>query len=59
VLFTHVFLLSHGLDFSLTFREMYSLAVTIAQAGEQGHKAEETKKLCRSIIEKYVISASH
>jgi len=38
---------------------MYSLAVTIAQAGEQGHKAEETKKLCRSIIEKYVISASH
>src|SRR3990167_7515755 len=53
VLYTHVFLLMNGVDFTLTSEEMYNFAVTIAEAGEKGHKPEETKKICISIIEKY------
>jgi death-on-curing family protein len=57
ILYTHIFLLSHGIDYTLTYGEMYHFAVLIAQAGEKGIKADKTKRICRSIIEKYTTDA--
>jgi death-on-curing family protein len=57
ILYTHIFLLMHGIDYTLTYGEMYHFAVAIAQAGEKGIKADETKRLCRKIIEKYTTDA--
>lgn len=52
VLFTHVFLLMHGIDFVLNYKEMYSWAVGIAVFSEKLN-GEETKNICREIIEKF------
>lgn len=53
VLYTHIFLLMNGVDFTLTSEEMYSLAIAIAEAGEKRHKPEETKQVCIKIFEKF------
>lgn len=53
VLFTHFFLLMNGIDYTLTSREMYAFAVAIAEAGERGIKADETKGQCKEIISKF------
>ena len=53
VLFTHFFLLVHDIDFSLKPSEMYTLAIIIARAGEDNIDAQETKQLCKKIIEKF------
>lgn len=53
VLYTHIFLLMNGVDFTLTSEEMYNLAIAIAEAGEKGHKPEETKQVCIKIFEMF------
>lgn len=50
VLFTHIFLISHRINFTLTFKEMYDFAVFIAEAGGKGINSGKTKELCRRII---------
>jgi death on curing protein len=54
VMFTHNFLLKNGLDFVLSSKELFAFAVVVARAGEVGRNNEETKKLCRHIIEEHV-----
>jgi death-on-curing family protein len=50
VLFTHFFLLRHGLDLSLTAADLYNFTVYLARAGERGISPEDTKDWCRRII---------
>lgn len=53
VLFTHIFLLGHGVDYTLRFNEMYNFAIFIAGAGEKGIDSDTTKKWCRDVIEEF------
>lgn len=53
VLFTHIFLLSHGIDYTLRFNEMYNFAVLIARSGEKGIDSEATKQWCKEIIKEF------
>jgi prophage maintenance system killer protein len=50
VLFTHLFLYIHNIDFSLSFKDMYAWAATIAKSSENGTKTKKVEKLCRKII---------
>ncbi|HBL52295.1 MAG TPA: hypothetical protein DDZ05_03705 [Candidatus Blackburnbacteria bacterium] len=50
ILFTHVFLLRNGVDFTLSYKEMYNFAVIIAKASEQKILMADTKNLCQKII---------
>lgn len=50
VLYTHYFLLSHEIDYTLSFNEMFYFAVTVAKAGEQRISAEKTREWCKTII---------
>lgn len=52
VLFTHVFLLMHGIDFVLSNKDMYNLAVAVAYFSKD-LTGEQTKKICKEIIRKY------
>lgn len=53
VLFTHVFLLLHGADFTLRFNELYHVAIFIARTGEKGINNETTKQWCKEIISEF------
>ncbi len=53
VLYTHWFLLMNGVEFTLTAKEMYVFAVTVAKAGEKDINAETTKQWCKEIINKF------
>lgn len=53
VLFTHFFLLSHDIDFTLDYKEMYHFAVTIALVSETGITAERTKRWAKLILKKF------
>lgn len=53
VLFTHIFLLLHGIDFTLRFNEMYNFAIFIARASENGIDSETTKQWCKEVIEEF------
>ena len=53
LLFTHVFLLIHAIDFTLNYEEMLSFALIIALSGINKISSEETKELCKDIIYKY------
>ena len=58
VLFTHFFLLSNGVDYTLSYKEMYNFAVEIARAGEAQLSGDDTKVLCKKIIENFTEDAS-
>lgn len=53
VLFSHLFLLRHKIDFTLTYGEMVNLAIEIASAGEKGIPYEVTKTWCAQIIAEF------
>lgn len=53
VLFTHFFLLRHGIEFDLSFGEIYNLAVFVAQAGERGIGGDAARKICSKVIEDF------
>lgn len=53
VLFTHIFLLIHGIDFNLRYNELYHFAVFVARASEQGISSERTKEWCKMIIAEF------
>ncbi|KKP59318.1 MAG: Death-on-curing family protein [Candidatus Gottesmanbacteria bacterium GW2011_GWA1_34_13] len=50
VMYTHIFLLWHGLDLSLYYNEMFYFALTVAKAGEEGINSEKTRNWCKTII---------
>ena len=53
VLFTHYFLLAHGVDFNLSYNELFFFAVTVAKAGERGISSEKTRDWSKKIIERF------
>ena len=53
ILFTHFFLIIHGIDFEFSSNELFNFAATIAGAAENGIKPEETLKWCRKIIRQF------
>lgn len=53
VLFTHVFLLNHGIDYELSYAEMFNFAIAVARAGESGITSEKTRDWCRVVIAKF------
>ena len=55
VLFTHLFLLRHKIDFTLTYGEMVNFAIEIASAGEKGISYETTKQWCAQIIAEFTM----
>lgn len=57
VLFTHIFLLIHEVDYTLSDKEMYNFAIEIARAGEENIKAEDSKGICKAIIEKFTMDS--
>jgi len=52
VLFTHVFLLLHGIDFILSDKDVYNWAVSVAVFSKD-LSSEQTKDICKLIIEKF------
>jgi death-on-curing protein len=52
VLFTHVFLFWHGIDFILSPKGMYNFAVLLANSSE-ARGARETKEICKLVINKF------
>ena len=55
VLFTHYFLLMNGLDYNLSYGEMFNFAVRIAIASELGFSSDRTKDWSKKIIEEFTI----
>ncbi len=53
VLYTHLFLIWHDVDFTVSWKGMYNFAVLIAQARSQGISSERTKELCREVVDKF------
>ena len=53
VLYTHWFLLMNNVEFTLTVKEMYAFAVTVAKAGERNISAETTKQWCKEVIGRF------
>ena len=53
VLFTHYFLLAHGVDFTLSYNELFYFAVTVAKAGEQRISSEKTRDWSKTVIERF------
>ena len=53
VLFTHYFLLTHDVDLTLEYNELFSFAILVARAGERGVKPELTKIWCSEIIKEF------
>lgn len=50
VLFTHYFLLSHGIDLTLHYNELFNFAVLLARAGEQGISQDMTKQWSLKVL---------
>ncbi len=53
VLFTHYFLLSHGIDLTLRYNELFNFAVLLARAGEQGISQDMTKQWCFKVLKAF------
>jgi death-on-curing protein len=53
VLFTHYFLLAHGVDFTMSYNELFFFAITVAKAGEQKISSDKTRDWCKKIIERF------
>lgn len=53
LLFTHYFLYSHGIDFTLNASEMLNFALVIAKAGETGISSDGTKEFCVKIVSNF------
>ncbi len=53
VLFTHYFLLTHGIDLTLKYNELFNFAVSVAKASIRGIKPEITKDWCSRVITKF------
>lgn len=53
VLFTHFFLLTNGVDLTLSPEEMYNFAVLIARAGEDKVSPGVTKEWCIQILREF------
>lgn len=51
VLFTHYFLLSHGVDLTLHYNELFNFAVLLARAGEQGISQKMTKEWSVKVLQ--------
>ncbi|PIS20925.1 hypothetical protein COT52_01280 [candidate division WWE3 bacterium CG08_land_8_20_14_0_20_43_13] len=52
ILFTHIFLLNHGIDFTISYEGLYNAAVLIAKADEKT-PGKITKQFAQYIIEKF------
>ena len=50
VLFTHVFLLFHNLDFTLNYRRMWYFAMLVATSK---YSPDKTKQICKEIISEF------
>ena len=50
VLFVHIFLLRHEIDYKLSYKGMYNFAMLLSRVAENGVKADETKNICRKVI---------
>ncbi len=55
ILFTHVFLLQNGVDFSLGWEDLYSLTENIAKMSEEGYSEKDVERLCKKAIEDFTI----
>ena len=53
VLYTHSFLLINGLDFDLSFNEIYNFAVVVAMSGKGKVEVKEVRDFCSEVIEKF------
>lgn len=53
VLFTHFFLLMHGIDYTLTYRELFNFTAFISRASERGIKEEQTLEWSKKVIERF------
>jgi death-on-curing family protein len=53
ILFTHYFLIIHGIDFTFSSKELFNFAAIIATAAEDRTRPEETLKWCRKIIREF------
>ena len=58
VLFTHVFLLSNGVDLNLTAEDLYFLAVMLARVGEKRTSEETVKEWCKGIFRQYCVEVA-
>ncbi|HUV46807.1 MAG TPA: type II toxin-antitoxin system death-on-curing family toxin [Candidatus Bathyarchaeia archaeon] len=52
ILITHVFLLTHGLDFTLSYEGIYNFALALARFSQKLDN-EQTKKICKDIIREH------
>lgn len=52
VLLTHVFLLAHGVEFTLSYKGMYDFALALAIYSEKLN-SEQTKEVCKKIIRRF------
>ncbi|HCS79162.1 TPA: hypothetical protein DIV55_05485 [Patescibacteria group bacterium] len=57
VLFTHYFLLTHNVDYTLSYNELFYFAITVAKAGEHNISGEQTRMWCREILERFTQDA--
>lgn len=52
ILLTHVFLLVHNVDFTLSYKDMYYFALNLAIVSGK-LDSQRTKEICKKIIEKF------
>lgn len=55
VLFTHLFLLMNGLDFNLSYKGLYNMALQVAIFAESGWSSARTKDMCKQIMREFVV----
>lgn len=53
VLFTHYFLLTHDVDLTLKYNELFNFAIILARAGEKKVKPETTKAWAAEVIKEF------
>lgn len=55
ILYTHVYLIMHGLDFDISNAEIYGITEELAKLRESNVPNEQIEKVCRIVIETHVI----
>ncbi len=50
IIFSHIFLRLHDIDYNLSFDKMYTLATVVASASENGARPENVYQFTREII---------
>lgn len=53
ILFSHSFLLMHGVDFTLHYNELFHFATFVAIAGTRNITPDETKKWCKEVLAEF------